>query len=169
MKTQEITKSCETCLYMATHEKCDNCLTLPGDYDNYNAANGWKSPEYRYLNYQEGNWMKRVMQFELEGKRNIVIGGQGEAEVNTKWTPEQTSKHLHYVAGECGYFCQNLRYVDADKKKGLKISTHEGIWALCWDDKGLKYIAYCDHDWNVTKERFWDREKSIELINAMQD
>ena len=125
-------RCCETCLYMATHEKCDKCLSTDEDWATYRETK--VMPEYRYANYEEGNWFDRVIQFELEGKRNIVIGGQGEAETNTQWTPQRTADNLHHAADQCGYCCGSLhRGPDVDT---LVISTHEGTFRLTWDKGG---------------------------------
>ena len=55
------------------------------------------------MNYEQGNGIWRVMQFEQDGRRNIVIGGQGEAEVNVKWSFDEAFKSLCNVAEQCGY------------------------------------------------------------------
>ena len=135
MKT--ITKSCQTCLYMATHEKiCDGCLWTKDDYK----LQGKDRPPMRYMHYKEGNWMDRVIQAEIDGKQNIVIGGQGEAEVNTKWTPQETSKHLHYVSEQCGYVTGSLHVFDDDTKISLKIYTTEGQFRLVWSGTGISHL-----------------------------
>lgn len=110
-------KTCETCLYMATHEKCNDCL-------------GDDVKAFRYANHVPGNWLRRMQEWEREGKRNIVIGGQGEAEVNTKWTPEETSKSLHYVSEQCGYMTGNLH--EREGRTRLSIYTSEGHFELRW-------------------------------------
>jgi len=168
---ETMTKSCETCLYMATHENCDGCLHEKNDYKDFNEAGGWKLPPYRYANYQEGNWMKRIMHFELNGLRNIVIGGQGEAEVNTKWTPEKTSKHLHYVSKQCGYITGTLQIFGkktAETTKTLKISTPEGNYMLIWLNDKLNRIAQLDYEGQI-KNDFWNREQNQTLIAGMTD
>jgi hypothetical protein len=143
VKTLE--KSCQTCLYAATHEPvCNSCLG--NDVSNF-----------QYKNYKEGNWMARVEQFELAGKKNIVIGGQGEAEVNTQWTPEKTSKHLHYVAESCGYMCERLRSLAGGKYKSLKIYTQEGYFSLNWENDELKGIFQLDYDGKIVST-FWDAD-----------
>ena len=131
---ETITKSCKTCLYMATHEHCDNCLHTKED------CKSGKMPPFRYLNYQEGNWMDRVIQAEIDGTKNIVIGGQGEAEVNTKWTPQETSKHLHYVSEQCGYVTGTLHSVENDTKISLTIFTSESEFRLVWSGTGISHL-----------------------------
>ena len=66
---ETIKKSCQTCLYMATHEKCSDCLHSKEDWKEYHAHGRGKMPPFRYLHYQEGNWLKRVYHFELEGEK----------------------------------------------------------------------------------------------------
>lgn len=136
---------CRTCLYCATHEKCDGCLYTKDDLSEYHeklveqkgkpfCRATWPNLPSRYLHWEEGNWMERVLRFEIEGRRNIVIGGQGEAEVNTRWTPTHTVRHLHDVAEQCGYLCHNLRHLPEDDR--VKISTAEGTFELVWDKAG---------------------------------
>ena len=118
---------CRTCLHMATHEKCDNCLTLPGDYQLD------PRPPNRYLNHEPGNWMRQVQSFENDGRRNIVIGGSGEAEVNMLWSPSRTSKHLHSISEQCGYMTGRLKSAEADTAVSLEICTSAGWFRIYWD------------------------------------
>ncbi len=112
--------------------------------------------------------MRRIMQWEIEGKVNIVIGGQGEAEVNTKWSPEHTSKHLHYVAEQCGYMCGGITH-RADKTTTVTIATAEGIFCLVWDDNKIFQSIYsCDAEWQPIK-KVWDRKENEELILGMAE
>lgn len=138
---------CLTCLYMATHEKCDGCLSTEEDdkamRDAYKTLKvDDKKPviPFRYLHYKEGNWMERVTQREIDGTRNIVIGGQGEAEVNTKWTPQETSEHLHDVSEQCGYFTGSLHSQRDDTEIALTISTTEGQYKLVWEGTGISHL-----------------------------
>lgn len=88
-------KSCETCLYRATHEKCNGCLTAPA------------GEPYPYRNWVEstlGEALERIHAMEVSGERNIVIGGSGEAEVNAKWTAREAYEHLCHVSECCGYY-----------------------------------------------------------------
>jgi len=146
--TLNIVKDCATCLYMTTHEQCNGCLYSADDVADLREGRTERLPDNKYLHYKEGNWLKRRIQFELDGKRSIVIGGQGEAEVNTLATPQETSEHLHYVAEECGYLCNNLRHAK-DGRTFLHICTTEGAfeleWASGWPTR-LAYIWALEHD-----------------------
>jgi len=170
MKTETLKKSCDTCLYMATHENCDGCLDIPEAEQKPYKPGEW--PEYPYTNYVEGNWMKRVMQFELDGRHSIVIGGQGEAEVNTKRTPQETLNNLRNVAEQCGYMVSGLEQIMdfEDNCCGwfLGIATSNGIFRLIWDNNGLEYICACNHDWKPIA-KIWDREKIKQRIAGMKD
>jgi len=128
---------CETCLYAATHEKCDGCLNTEGDWATYRKT-GEMHP-FRYLNYEEGNWIDRVIQAEIEGKKNIVIGGMGEAEVNVKWTPKETAKHLRMVSECCGYVTGCINQT-ADYKT-LCICKDTGEHKLVWKNNELIKIV----------------------------
>ena len=161
-------KSCETCLYMATHEKCDGCLHTKEDYELFRNGSEW--PPFRYLNYKDGNWLGRSMLYELTGKQNIVIGGTGEAEVNTKQKPFEVSKHLHYVAEQCGYIVGTLhksRISEVDILS-LKISTSEGNFRLIWHDNQLDRIERLDRQGNII-DSFWDRQNIRDTLQVFDN
>lgn len=142
-------KTCKTCVHMATHERCDGCLHTDDDWKAYHAKHtarmesgergDWPQMDYRYLNYEEGNWLKRVEEFENSGRRNIVIGGQGEAEVNTQWTPEETFKHLCYVAGECGYLCRRAKDANSDRLE-VRVYLPHGAFAVVYCGDTMSHI-----------------------------
>jgi hypothetical protein len=121
----EIPVSCETCLYLATHEKCDDCLT--------GKSGPWPAGKpYLYRNHQPatfGEAMEREHHLQVEGKRNIVISGQGEAEVNARWTVTQTYEQLVKVSEACGYVTKAPRF-DGDQAS-IRILCH-GEWFLIW-------------------------------------
>lgn len=126
--------TCETCRHMASHAKCRGCLdrTKPDE-------------PYPYRNHEPGNWLRELQAAERAGHRNIVIGGQGEADFCALSTPEEVSKHLHYVAEDCGYFCYNLRRDSGCAK--LKIITSEGCFLVTWDKSDtLEAIFKVPHD-----------------------
>lgn len=162
METVTTPKCCDTCLYMATHELCNGCLT-------------GKLPDggYPFHNWKEGNWMGRIMWFELTGKRSIVIGGQGEADVSATDKPEDVSKNLHYVSEQCGY-CTGRLNTHANGEKSVTISTTEGTFRLVWDAQSLKAIeVWCyDHvaDKSIyTGKDFWNRAESLALLAVMDN
>jgi len=133
-----IVRTCESCLYAGTHEKCEGCL---GSNEEIEArqAQGLRYPHYYlYKNWVEGDGVARVIQFEREGKRNIVIGGQGEAEVNVKWSPEETLSHLCNVAEECGYLVRKGRWSDFQKE--ILVSSH-GVFAVRYTRDKLDVIV----------------------------
>jgi len=112
--------TCQTCLYMATHEKCDGCL-------------GNHGLPYDYAYYERGDWWARVRQFECDGRRNIVIGGQGEAEVNVNWTTPEALKSLHHVACECGYLVSLRGNPLLDARVEIRVCTTEGHFRINYD------------------------------------
>lgn len=144
-------RTCQTCKHMATHAKCDGCLNTPADYAAY--RDGKPMPDMRYLNWEPGNWLREEHAAQLSGARNIVIGGQGEAEVNVKRTPQQAAKHLHYVAGECGYSVGPLRHkLEFHVKYGAEVAesriaicTSEGEFELLWIEGQLESIRDVNH------------------------
>lgn len=158
--------TCRTCLYCATHDNCDGCLS--GHH-----------PDMKYANWKKGNWMGRLLWFELQGKRNIVIGHQGEAEVNVKSDPKATTKHLHYVSEQCGYMTRNLIH-HKDGTHSVKITTTEGIFRLVWDSESLLAIECWNYDYDYDTDTDnskciayqWERDKAVrtlESLNASDD
>ena len=80
------------------------------------------------------------------GEINIVIGGSGEAEVNTKWTPEETYSRLCHVSEECGYFTSKGKWFDHTKE--IFIVT-DGEYRLTYYHNKLDTID-C-----VSRRRIW--------------
>jgi len=143
--TMNIPVCCATCMYCLTHERCHDCFSASDD-----------GRGRRYANWREGIGLLRLEKLEKEGKRNIVIGGQGEAEVNVRWSPERASKHLHRVAAQCGYMCGKL--VRQGSKAKLSIVTREGTFLLEWESDRLVRIkdeTGCRNNPARKPKRFW--------------
>lgn len=85
------------CLDLFTHEGCVGCLDIdPKDADKYRLG------QYPYRNFKAGDAYRHRLEAERRGERNIVIGGQGEHEINALWTINEAYKHLSHVSEECG-------------------------------------------------------------------
>jgi len=113
-----IPRSCETCLYMRVHDKCDNCL-----------GNG---PQYEYRNWQAATFGEALAlehERQVSGARNIVISGSGEAEVNAKWTVKEAYEHLVHVSEACGYMTYSPKFSgDEAALRVLVNGEHFVIW-----------------------------------------
>ena len=126
-----MSKTCTTCLYSFTHENCDDCLHTPEDYETYRTIG--RMPPFRFLHHVESDPLTilcRLHALQLLGKRPITLG-PGEADIYATSSPEATSKHLHYVAGECGYLCHMLRK-DAFGDVTLQLNKHGGPFVMRW-------------------------------------
>lgn len=126
-------KSCETCLYRATHEKCDGCLHPAGWPD---------SQGFAYDHWVAGNLgeaFERQHAMEVAGERNIVIGGEGEAEVNAKWTVKQAHKHLYEVSCACGYMTSSPVFHGDEARIKIRGSWN-GPRILIWKSGVLERI-----------------------------
>lgn len=138
-----MSKSCYDCIFMATHERCQEsggCLNTPEDFAQYRETG--KMPDYRYRHHVPAGpveQMDRLHALEVMGYRNIVVGGVGEAEVNTRWSPEKTAGALHAVSAACGYMCGRLER-GPDGKRHIFISTHDGTFRIEWVDGRLTAI-----------------------------
>lgn len=120
-------RSCQTCRHMATHTGCDGCL-----------SNTPRGEPFPYRNWEPGNWLRELHRAEVLGYRNIVIGGQGEADFCSKAVPEAVAKLLHRVAEECGYLVGRLVQQGQDKR--LKVHAH-GCYVIHWHDDQLVRIT----------------------------
>lgn len=80
------------------------------------------------------NWLTGVNALEVlqqhAGLRNIVIGGQGEAEANTFETPENAYARLDRVAEECGYLVGRPR--TQGETTTITVQLPHGVFRLVW-------------------------------------
>ena len=114
---------CKMCVHMATHGNCDGCLGPIG------------ADPYEFNNFKPGNWLRALQAAEASGERNIVIGGQGEAEVNALWDVDKTYEHLCYVSEQCGYYTESPHNAEDEtglRRTRMKINTSEGCFELRW-------------------------------------
>lgn len=122
-------KSCQTCLYALTHEKCDGCLGPVG------------TTPYLYQNWLAGDGVARQDELQRTGERSIVIGGQGEAEVNVKTPPGDVFKNLCRVAEQCGYSVRKGQWGRfSTTTKELEILMPHGHFRLIWWNDSLHAI-----------------------------
>jgi hypothetical protein len=121
-------RTCQTCRHAGTHSACDGCLS------------GTRGEPFPYRNWEPGNWLRELHAAEVLGSRNIVIGGQGEADFCSKAVPPAVVKHLHYVAGQCGYFVGRLTR-PVDGYQHLAITTHDGSYVIHWHRDELLRIT----------------------------
>ena len=140
-------KDCRTCLFMATHEDCEKdggCLHTKEDYAQYRATG--VMPPMRYNNWVESNPMEQMERYhalQLTGARNIILG-PGEAEVNTKQTPQEASDQLHDVAEQCGYMVGRLTPDNGDGKQSLTVYKDFGPFIIEWENGKLTKIMQGD-------------------------
>jgi hypothetical protein len=96
---------------MATHENCKDCLGSCEEVKN-------NQDKYLYKNHEEGTNIQafaRLKYLEMNGERDIVIGGIGEAEINVLRTPEESFKTLCNIS-ERGYFTHKGRWDEKCKE-----------------------------------------------------
>lgn len=140
-------RSCQTCRHMATHAGCHN----PGEPNYCLGPYIYGQHDYPYTNWEPGNWLRDIDAAERAGARNIVIGGTGEADFAATDRPDQVSKHLHYVAEQCGYFVGKLTRTP-DGGYRLNVTTEE-THTVVWNATGqLVRIENA-----TTQEREWPR------------
>jgi hypothetical protein len=121
-------RSCETCRHMATHSRCNGCL-----------SDTPRGEPFPYRHWEPGNWLREKHAAEVRGTLNIVVGGSGEADFCALAMPEDVAKHLEYVAEMCGYYVGRL--ATKGDSQSLSISTHEGTYTLHWLRRTLERIS----------------------------
>ena len=82
--------ACGKCVYGLTssypdRSRCDECLAKDD-----------------YSRFEPGDPRDRLLKLQRSGEINIVIGGEGEHEVNANWTMAEAYRHLANVCEECG-------------------------------------------------------------------
>lgn len=130
-------KHCGNCLFIGTHEECTGCLGSPVEVKEREDQGFTGYSAFLYKHWQPGDGMARLRQFERDGKRSIVIGWVGEAEVNVKDSPEDTLKRLCGVAEECGYLVSKGKWTEAEKH--INVLTH-AHYVLKYTPRGLHSI-----------------------------
>lgn len=148
--------TCQTCRHMTTHKACgtvgadDYCL---GDFNTRDKV--------LYRNWEPGNWARDRLEAEQAGTYNIVIGGVGEAEVNTQWTLAYTLKHLHHVAECCGYFVQKRK-----NRPEIEVYT-ESRYLLIFGAYGrLQRIDELDQEGQIRNES-WPCADDVNLMDKL--
>jgi len=159
--SEDSPKHCQTCIHLGTHDRCDGCLgecaiwtyVVSGRIDH-------EFIRYDYKHWEGGNWLRAMQAQEREGKRNIIIGGQGEAEVNVKRTPAEVAKHLHRIAHECGYCIDRLvtRKFKGKEIKTLNAHVCAGSFMLVWYDGEFSHI-------NKIGGGYWGRGTSYKRLS----
>lgn len=146
-------RNCQTCVHAYTHdrERCDTCL---GHETTTTDERGKTLYTFEYRHWEPGNPLRALHAAQLEGRVNIVIGGSGEADFCATNDPASVTKHLHYVASECGYTVGRL--TNDKTHQTLYIATQEGQFRIEWEDRQLQRISVLKNDDSVSHVG-WDR------------
>lgn len=137
-------KTCSTCLHvLADHTPCDSCLDPPN-------TNG----SFPYNNYVEATrekiYAERHRQ-ELAG-RNIVLGREGEHEINANWTLERTRKELSQR-------CEDVGGVSWRKGDSIIVDKQfDAAYTIVFKEDKLTEIYRENPNRGVPKHLWWHRE-----------
>ena len=88
----ELVKGCRTCVYGVT---CSQPVFSTATTNRDDCL-----PTYKH--YEKGDPAVRLIELQRSGEINIVIGDEGEHEVNANWSIEEAYKYLADVCNECG-------------------------------------------------------------------
>ena len=98
-------KQCTTCVYGATCGQPRGVLSIKAGEEELIREEAERPradclPDYKH--YVEGDPRVRLLELQRSGEINIVIGGEGEHEVNANWTMDEAHKHLAETSEACG-------------------------------------------------------------------
>jgi len=119
----EIAGDCRKCINGLIRKNCEGCLT-PELEDG----------RFAYRNYKEGNPVVELIKMQRSGDRNIVLGGEGEHEVNVNWSIEKAQAELSYVCEQCGGLCWR------ENPTTIIVDTYHGAFHLVYEDGKLRRI-----------------------------
>lgn len=124
---ETITKDCRTCKYGYTCSRPDREARADCSRDN------------NYEHYEHGDPNERLLKLQRDGTINIVIGGQGEHEVNANWSIDKAYKELARTSEYCGGL--------TTKESGitLHVAKSDGLWQLEWMHGKLYKISKVNH------------------------
>jgi len=125
-----VVKSCTTCVYGAT------CGRPHGEGDARPRADCL--PDYKH--YVEGDPRIRLLELQRSGEINIVIGGEGEHEVNANWTIHEAYAHLANTSEECGGLV-----VREGQTQLLLMKTYGPSFIIEWMHNRLYKISIREH------------------------
>ena len=114
---------CCNCRYVGDKDECPyqkpSCLrcvygytcSFPDREERGDCLDEWKYKHFKY-----GEPMIRLRELQWSGAINIVLGGEGEHEVNARWSIDDAYGKLSHVCEQCGGLCwkekENLLIVD---------------------------------------------------------
>jgi len=85
-----------------TTPRCMSCVHgLTSSHPDRNRCEECLSDE-KYGHYVEGDPRVRLLELQRSGEVNIVIGGEGEHEVNANWSLDEAYRHLADTCEACG-------------------------------------------------------------------
>ena len=136
--------TCEHLLYHGKDQCLINCLgTVDEVFDN----NG----HYLYKNYKRGDAAKKRRDAERGGVTRIVIGGQGEHEVNALWPIDKAYKVLSNT-------CENIGGMIGRDGCVLTLARDDGLYELEYSAETSDIMTLLYEIRIVTKRTIWRRD-----------
>ena len=130
-------KGCITCLNaLAIRDNCEGCLGVSRELVT---PEGTRMIMWEYNNYKEGNPVAELIKQQRSGERNIVLGGEGEHEVNVKWGIKQATKKLSYTCEMVGGLCWR------EDDNTIIVDTYHGAFHLVYEEDKLRRIFKRTH------------------------
>jgi len=104
---QEHSTICGNCKYLGDREECPHwkpsCIQcVYGLTCSQPSRDREDCRDNDFKHFQYGNPSIRLLKLQRSGEINIVIGGEGEHEVNANWSIEKAYEHLAATCEACG-------------------------------------------------------------------
>lgn len=127
-------RDCKGCkyLYVCRYDRSHECLDR----------------EPRFSLFEEGNPDEYRKELEKSGEVNIVIGREGEHEINAKWSIEEAYDKLAYVCECCGGLVTHVNSFMLELQK-----PYDGLWWIEYMDGELYRIRrVITKDWWINDD-----------------
>ena len=114
-------KNCLSCINNGTDKtQCEGCL------DN------------NYANWEAGDSDAKLLEMQRSGERNIVIGGEGEMEVNALWGYEEAYMKLFDVAEQVG----GMVYREGPRQLLVTKAYDNKSYLLFFENGGIQEVGF---------------------------
>lgn len=128
--------NCNTCINaLADRSRCPECLGKGQEIRN---PDGTTTYHWDYKYYNKGDPISELIRQQRNGERNIVLGGEGEHEVNVNWTIEEATKKLSDTCEAVG----GLSWREGD---AIIVDTYHGAFHLIYENQRLRRILKAAH------------------------
>lgn len=123
--------NCNTCNNaLADRSMCPECLGKGREIRN---PDGTITYQWDYKYYNKGNPIAELIRLQRSGEKNIVLGGEGEHEVNMNWTISEATARLSAT-------CEAVGGLSWREGQTIIVDTDHGAFHLVYEEEKLRKI-----------------------------